>query len=210
MYIFNRARQAASGHVNDAFVAAVAAGAKATEVTGVDIYTWMVRFGRPSGTVMWSVRLDSQAQLMELDEQLAGDAGMAQLVSSIDHLFDGPSEDRLTRMISGTPASAPKKFIATTEASMANGKYAEAMAWGAEMQEFVGTQSGLTTAFGMMTYGGFADLIWLLGADDMDDLDKWDEWRMSDQAGEYHQRIHAAAGLFVEGSGQNGLIAQLG
>ena len=76
-------------------------------------------------------------------------------------------EIQLTARQKGTPSEAPKRYLAITEASMAEGKYREAMAWGAEMQAFVAEQSGLVSVFGAATYGGFADLVWLLGADSM-------------------------------------------
>ena len=207
MYMFNRSRRARLGQMAEAVEAAVTAAERVTQLGGVDIHAWSVRFGRPLGTLMWSARLENQAQLIEINEKTLADPGYMDFISSIDPLFEGEGEDRLAKLISGTPSPEPKKYVAVTEAVMANGKYNEAIAWGTEMQEFVAAESGLTTAFAMSTYGGFADVVWILGADSMTEIDSFDDWRMATT--EYHERIHAAAGLFVEGSGRNGLIERL-
>lgn len=207
MYMFSRTRRAVTARLPEAIEAGARAAEKVTEVTGNDIHLWAVRFGRPLGTLMWSTRLESQAELMAANEKMAVDPGYLEMAASFGDLFEGEGEDRLVRLVSGTPSPAPKRYLAITEASMAEGKYREAMAWGAEMQAFVAEQSGLVSVFGAATYGGFADLVWLLGADSMEELDRFDDWRMA--TAEYHDRIHAATGLFVESSGQNGLIEKL-
>lgn len=207
MYIFSRTRCARPDRMLDALPSAVEIAGKVTAITGMDVHVWNVRFGQPMGTIMWSVRLDSQAQLFEATEKMMVDATYLDMSMSLAELFQGPTTDQLVRIVSGTPTEAPAKFISSTQAVMANGKYAEAMAFGVEMQEFVGKALGHPTVFGAATYGGFADVLWLLGADSMADVDAASDWEATDS--EYQKRILSGGGLFVDGSGQNGLLERL-
>ena len=207
MYIFSRTRQARADRFFEAVPSAVDIAGKATEITGLDVHVWNVRFGQPTGTIMWSVRLDSQAQLFEATEKMMGDATYVDLSMSLGELFEGPTTDQLVRIVSGTPTESPAKYISTTQAVMANGHYAEAIAFGAEMQAFVGDALGHPTVFGAATYGGFADVLWLTGTDTMAEIDAAADWLATDA--DYQTRVQSAGDLFVEGTGQNGLLERL-
>lgn len=207
MYLFSRARQAKADKFFEAVPGAVEIAAKVTQITDLEIYVWQTRFGAPVGTITWSCRLESQAQLMEATEKMMADATYVDMALALGEHYEGSAADQLVRVIAGTPSPQPPKFIQMTTATMANGKYAEAMAWGVEMQEFVANELGTTSMFGKPTYGGFADVGWLLGAESAAQLDEFSAWEMSNT--EYHERIQAAGGLFVEGSGQQGLIEKI-
>ncbi len=208
MYIFNRTRTVKPGKVMEAGPAAVAIAGSVKKLTGLDVYVWNTVFGAPAGTMSWSVRLDSQAQLMEATEKMVADQGYLEEVLALNDLFHGDTTDNMVRVISGTPAETPGKYVAITQATMANGMYDQAIAWGMEMQAFVAAETGLGSMFGMAMYAGFADLGWLLSAASAAELDKFDDWRMT--SADYQKRIHDAAGLFIEGSGSNSLIQRVG
>lgn len=208
MYIFNRTRLARPGKLAEAAAAGLEAGQKATEITGHDVHTWNVRFGAPFGTMMWSVRIDSQAELFEATEKLMVDPSYIEMAMALNDLFEGPTTDNLVRVVSGTPSDTPSRFVYSTQAVMANGRYADAVQFGIEMQEFAFGETGHPNVFGTAVYGGFADVIWLTGADSMEAVDGAQNWAMSNA--EYQERVQSAAELFVEGSGQNGLIERLG
>ena len=207
MYIFSRTRTAKGARMLEAMPAAVEIAGKASAVSGLDVHAWNVRFGQPMGTIMWSVRVDSQAQLMEGTEKLAVDASYMDMAMSMDEFFEGPTTDQLVRLVSGTPSESPSKFISTTQASMANGQYADAIAFGVEMQGFVHEALGHPTVFAAAAYGGFADVLWLTGADSMDQVDAAADWLATNA--DYLGRVQSAGGLFVEGTGQNGLLERM-
>ncbi len=207
MYIFSRTRQARADRILDAMPTAVEIAGKVTEITGMDVHVWNVRFGAPAGTIMWSARIDSQAELFEATEKMMVDATYLDTAMSMAELFDGPSTDQLVRIVSGTPTETPAKYISTTQAVMASGRYADAMAFGVEMQGFVHDALGHPTVFAASTYGGFADVLWLTGADTMAEIDAAADWQATDS--EYHKRVEGAGGLFIDGSGQNGLLQRL-
>lgn len=207
MYIFSRTRQARSDKILEATAAGVEIAGKVSTITGHDIHCWAVRFGQPMGTMMWSVRIDSQADLYDATAKMTADSSYIDMAMGMNEYFEGNAHDRLGRLVSGTPSEEPARFIGITEASMAAGKYAEAMAFGVDMQEFVADQLGVATVFAKDVYGGFADVLWLTAADSMEQVDSQADWQMSNA--EYLEKVAAADGLFIDGSGHNGLIERL-
>ncbi len=207
MYLFSRTRQARPDKVLDAMPAAAEIASKVTQITGLDIYVWTYRFGEPFGTMMWSCRVDSQAQLFEATEKLTADATYVDMALSMTDYYDGPALDGLFRVVSGTPSPEPRKFLSVTRATMRNGKYAEAMEFGVGMQEFVAAELDCPTMFGSVVHGAFADVGWIFGAESMDQIDAFADWQATNE--EFAARIQSASDLFVEGSGQDALIEKI-
>ncbi len=207
MYVFSRSRKAKPEAVLEAVPAAVSIAEKVTTLTGLDIYVWQARFGAPLGTLMWSCRLDNQAQLFEATEKMLADPGYVEQALGMYEHFEGDATDRLFRLIAGTPADSPAKYVQTTEATIANGRYAEAMEWGAEIAMYVGESSGRNVMFAASNYDGFGTVGWMTGADSMDQMDALDDWTMTDTG--YQERIGAAGDLFVPASGMRGLIERV-
>lgn len=46
-----------------------------------------------------------------------------------------------------------------------------------------------------------------MGLDSLGDVDRFEDWQMGDAG--YQERVHSAAGLFVENSGTNSLIEKI-
>jgi hypothetical protein len=207
MYIFNRTRLARPDKAIEAMASSVEVAEKVTEITGLDIHVWQTRFGAPVGTISWSCRLESQAELHTATEKLTVDATYIDMAMSMAGYYEGAAEDTIMRVVSGTPAPAPSKFYVATTATMANGKYKDAIAWGVSMQEFTCDALDAPGLFGTAGYGGFADVGWLMGRDSMDEVDRAADWEMSNE--EYHERIDAARDLFIPGSGVQRLVERL-
>ena len=207
MHIFNRTWKARAGKAVAAAGAAINIAEKASAIGGQDIFAWRTAFGRPIGTMSWSMRADSQAQLLGIGEKLEADPTFMELQLGLAELFEGDMVDRLATVVSGTPSSTPARYVATVEATMTAGRYGDAIAFGVSMQEFIHNELGLTSIFATDTYGGFADVIWLTGADSAADLDRLNEFQMTNT--EYHERVNSAADLFVDGSGVQGLIEKI-
>ncbi len=207
MYIFSRSRLARPGRIIDAMASSVEVAEKVTQITGIDIFVWATRFGAPVGTISWSCRLETQAELHEATEKLAVDATYVEMAMSMDDQYEGAAEDVLMRVVAGTPAETPAKYYIATTATMANGQMRDAIAWGVGMQEFVSDALDAPGLFGTTAYGGFADVGWLLGHETMADVDAAATWESTNE--EYHERLDDAADLFVAGSGHQRLLERL-
>lgn len=207
MYIFSRTRQVRPEKMIDAIAPAVEIAEKVTQITGVPIHVWTSRFGAPLGTMMWSCRMDSQSELHEATEKLAVDATYLEMAMAMTEHYQGPAQDALVRVVSGRPSPEPSKFTVLTRATMANGHFAEAVAWGVGMQEFVCDALDAPGAFVTSAYDGFSDVGWILGLDSMADLDAAADWEATDA--DYQERVAGAGDLFIAGSGHRSLIEKL-
>lgn len=206
MYLFSRTTIAALGRQFDAVPAALEVAEMVGRITGRDVNVFTVRFGAPMGTIMWSVRAESIADLQESTDKLMADPGYLEKVESMNGLFMAPAEDRFARIVTG-PSEATSKYYGITRAAMMTGKFADAMALGVEAAEYIGKSTKAPAAFLKAAYGGFGDVTWVTGFDSMDQVDAFDDWQMSDSG--YHSIVERAGGLFVENSGHTSLIEKL-
>lgn len=207
MYIFNRTRQARSSRMLEAIAGGIEAADKVNQITGLDLWVWAVRFGAPVGTITWSTRIESQADVHVAMEKTAADAAYMDLVQGLDEHFEGDTIDTLGRLVAGTPRETPSKYYAVTMAKMAAGRYAEAIEFSVGLQQFMEAELERPTAFLTSQYGGFSDVAFLMGHDSMDEVEAASEWVAT--SAEYQERINSAAGLFIDGSGETRLIERL-
>ena len=207
MYIFSRSTIAALGRQFDAIPAAVGIADLVTKLTGKELNVFTARFGAPQGSVMWSARTESMAELQEVTDKLMADAGYLEMVQSMNGLFMAPSEDRLGRVLTGPIDGVTSKYYGITRAAMLNGKQADAVAFGIKTAEYIGKSLGTQSAFTKASYGGFNDVTWIVGFDSEADVDAFDDWQMSDSG--YHDIVAEAGELFVENSGHTSLIEKI-
>ena len=72
-----------------------------------------------------------------------------------------------------------RNFYSSTVAVPANGKIAEAVAFGVKTQTRLAT-TGLTTAFGTSVFGAYGGVGWLVGADTLAELDTLQHFMTTD------------------------------
>jgi hypothetical protein len=207
MYIFSRSTIAALGREFEAIPAAVEVAQLVTKVTGHEVNVFTVRFGAPQGSVMWSARTESMVELQGITDKLMADTGYLEMLESMNGLFMAPAEDRLSRVLTAPIEGATSKYYGVTRGAMADGRQADAIAFGIRTAEYIGTSLGTTSAFTKSGYGGFNDVSWILAFDAESDVDAFDDWQMSDPG--YHEIVAEAAGLFVAGSGHTTLIERI-
>jgi len=207
MYIFSRSTIAALGRQFDALPAAVGVAEMVTKLTGKEVNVFTGRFGAPQGSVMWSARTESLAEMQEVTDKLMADQGYLDMLQSMNGLFMAPAEDRLARVLTGPIEAATSKYYGITRAAMLNGKQAEAVEFGIKTAEYIGKSLGTQSAFTKASYGGFNDVTWLIAFDSEADVDAFDDWQMSDSG--YHDIVANAGDLFVENSGHTSLIEKI-
>lgn len=207
MYIFSRSTIAALGRQFDAVPAAVGVAELVTKLTGKELNVFVARFGAPQGSVMWSARVESMAELQQVTDKLMADAGYLELVESLNGLFMAPAEDRLGRVLTGPIDAVTAKYYGVTRAAMVNGRQADAVAFGIRAAEYIGTALGFQSAFTKSVYGGFNDVTWITGMDTEADVDAFDDWQATDTG--YHAILADAGDLFVESSGHTSLIEKI-
>jgi hypothetical protein len=207
VYIFSRSTIAALGRQFDAIPAAVGVAQLVTKVTGHEVNVFTARFGAPLGSVTWSTRTESMVELQGITDKLMADSGYLEMLESMNGLFMAPAEDRLSRVLTAPIEGATSKYYGITRAAMANGKQADAVAFGIRTAEYIGKSLGTMSAFTTSAYGGFNDVSWIVAFDAEADVDAFDDWQMSDSG--YHEIVAEAGDLFVENSGHTTLIERI-
>lgn len=206
MYIFSRTAVAAPGKAPAAMAFAVEVAAKVATLTGIPLSVYTGTFGVPLGTILWSSRVDSHVQLAEIQAKTLGDAGYMAMVESATDLFQPSITDGLTEIVS-TSMAGPSAVVSATQATIANGKIAEAMELGVAIQAAVAKATGLGTAFCADVYGAYGGVRWLIAAASMAEVDAG---RAAMNADPTFQSLVAKAGdVYLAGSGQIGLITKI-
>jgi hypothetical protein len=207
MYLFTRSTISALGRQFDAFPAAIAMAERVSGIIGQDVNVFTNRFGGPLGTVTWSMRVDSMDQVQANNDKLMADAGYVAAVEGMNGLFMAPAEDGLSRFVSAPLEAATSRFYGITRASMTDGQFGNAMAFGVQILDYITKATNNQGAFVKASYGGFADVAWIQGFDSTADVDAFDDFQMSDTG--YHKLVDEAAGLFAPNSGHTSLVEKI-
>jgi len=207
MYLFSRSTIAALGKQLEALPAAVSMAERVSGIIGQDVNVFAGRFGAPLGTVTWSMRVDSFAQVQANNEKLMADAGYIEAVEGMNGLFMAPAEDAMVRFVTTPLAAATSRIYGVTRAAMAEGQFGPAMEFGVKISEYVTKATGSQGAFLKAGYGGFADVAWILGFDSASDVDAYNDFQMSDAG--YLELVNGAADLFAPNSGHTSLVEKI-
>ena len=208
MHLFTRQSQLAPEHILEGLAYAGEIAQYVSEKSGLEVVPWTAVYGAPVGSVAWSARVGSQAEMGAAQEALAADAGFVDRVKKHAHLFAGPPEDAIGQFIavSGDGDTIPQ-FASIVTAQCAGGKVADAMAWGVDMMQYVGKLTGADSSIIRGIYGPFATLVWVSLFDTLADADAADAAMSGDPS--YLERLDQAGDLFLPGSASQRLIRRL-
>lgn len=206
MYIFSRVGTLKPDHIVDGTTFAVDIAAKVKTITGTSVNVYRALYGQPFGTILWSVRAESQAEIADLTAKLAADPGYMDASQKGATLFTGNHTAGLANVVSTTMA-APKPIVIVTQAVIANGKFAKAMELGVAAQTLVAKITGQPTTFASDTFGAYGGVRWLVGCDTMEQVDHVQQVMTTDA--KLIALVESGSDLFVEGSGQNGMIQKI-
>jgi hypothetical protein len=171
MYLFARTRSVNPGSFRAGLAAAVEGGAKASEIIGSPVFVWTSIFSPTTGTVMWSMRVDSLEELLTAGDALAADDEFDEWSRNSDALFSGPFSDVVSQVIHGEPTGPPAPFISVVTGTCANGALSEGMALGVEIAEMATSLTSNTTMFLASLFGDYGAVGWLTGAADLATLE---------------------------------------
>jgi hypothetical protein len=191
----------------EAIPASIEVAALVTKITGREVNTFTGVYGVPLGSVMWSARAESQADMQAVTEKLMTDQAYLDMLESMQGLFMTPAEDQFSRVITDPVAAATSRYYGITRAVMTAGKYGPAMTFGVEVANYMGKALNTQSSFVKSGYGAFAGVAWILGFDSAEDIDRFDDFQMSDAG--YLELVDKAGDLFVENTGFTSLIEKI-
>ena len=190
-----------------AWATEMAAAASAT--MGTEVALWAAGFGAPIGAMAFTMRVEGIADLMAKAAPLAGDADyQAKLAEGAD-IVVGPPQDSLATPLHGDLGDPPPvgAMATVTNAVIANGQYAEAVAWGIDVAQHVTSLTGMPVSLMMQEYGDFGQLTWIGIASDAAAIDA--SAAATNVDAEYIKKLSAAGNLFVPGSGHRSLATRV-
>jgi hypothetical protein len=209
MHLFTRTRMIDPARAREAHAFAVDLSRYASATTGLEVVPWATVYGRWSGTVSYTARVESQAAMAGALATLAADAGYRERIADrAGHALPGPVEDTIGEFVrfagSGTNVGT---LASVTTGRCAPGRIAEAMAWAVDVLSLHSKVTGLDGALVRSLYGPWATLIWISVADSWDDVDASAAALTADAT--YLERIDDAGPLFLAGSAEQHLLRRL-
>jgi len=179
--------------------------------THLNVSLWQGLFGGPVGTLAWSALVDNLTVLEAATDSLAGDAAYLSLLSKARDWTRTPPEDFLLRMIHTAGGEYVRPDVGAyaegTVAIPAEGKLAEAGAFGVEIADLHAKLTHASVLFCTSEYGAFGEMRWLALYDSAAAVDSAAEAITKDQ--DYGAKLDAAGGLFVEGLARRTLARRI-
>jgi hypothetical protein len=178
--------------------------------SGRPLVLWSVGFGQPVGTVMWTVAVDSHADLQAAFAGLREDDGYYALLEKGAAFVTSPMVDMLREVVHGapTPGGRPLGSVALlTTATMAADRAADAVAWSVELASYVTSVTGDPGMFLLDSYGTFGQATWIGAVADMAAVDAASAKLQTDPG--YLKRLAASGGLFIPGSGHRSIATRV-
>jgi hypothetical protein len=180
-----------------------------SDTSGREVGLWSVMFGAPLGTMAYTARLEGLAELQSIGEALLGSPDYHAKLARGREFSGGPPVDQLSTPVYGELGDPPPvgSVALVTTATIANGAYAKAIAWGVEIAQYVEGVTGFRSTFLMDDYGPFGQVRWIGVAPDTAAADAASQKLNADQG--YVDKLGAVGELFVQGSGQRGLATRV-
>lgn len=170
-------------------------------VTSLNLTCWSSTFGFPVGTVIWSARIESQAQQAAATASLATDNKYFDLIEQARDMVAGPAEDRLVNVIHGTPGTPPGlgSVVQMTVATAVVDRMADAVAWSVDVAQHAESVTGYPVMVALDRFGQMGTVSWISSVPDMAAAD--DVQAKMAASPTYLDRLAATKGLFIPGSG---------
>lgn len=177
----------------------------------IEVSLWAANFGFPLGTVVWSARVESRAQLNEFTSALLAKEAYHDLVEKGQDFITTPGQDSLRELVhgEGLSSSAPPvgSFATVVTAQPAPGQIVNAVTWGIEITKMFHAISGTPIALYTDCYGPFGQLTWIGVAANAAAVDAAASAVNSNA--DYIASIDAAGAYFVAGSASQGLASRI-
>jgi hypothetical protein len=173
------------------------------ENSDLDPLLWVGGFGYPIGTVAWSARVESRAELADGMNALMAEDGYHDLIEAGVELFGEPGEDLLLERIHPDgPLVDPPPVGSVAEIITAvptGGNIAAAIGWGIEISNTYAEISGTGVSFFADAYGTFGRVTWIVVHPDMAAADAANA--AVNSSADYVASLDSAGDLFVPASG---------
>lgn len=182
------------------------------ERTHLDVSLWQGLFGRPIGTYVWSTVIDSLTSMEAATDSLGVDAGYLSLLEKARGWLETPAEDALLRVVHSAGGEYVRPHVGAyaevTIAVPAEGKLADAGAFGVEIADVHAELTHSSVLFCTSEYALFGEMRWMAMYESAAAVDAAAESIAKDEG--YMSRLDASGGLFVEAQARRALARRIG
>jgi hypothetical protein len=166
-----------------------------------DIALWSVSLGAPLGTMIYAMPVEGLGEMMQITDTVLADPAYHAELAKGRHLQAAPAEDALVDLLHGELGEARPPLgsvVVSTSATIATGRYEEAIAWCVDMAQHGEKVTGSPLMFGMNRTGQFGNCGFIAVYADGAAADAANAAINADA--DYIKKMGDTAGLFVEGS----------
>jgi hypothetical protein len=165
------------------------------------ISCWSATFGFPIGTVVWSARVESQAQLASATTALLTDSGYLDLLEAAADFVTTPGQDILREVVYGTAGDPPAlgSVVTLTTATAMVDRMGDALAWSVDIARYIEGVMGSPSRVAIDKFGQMGGISWLNVVPDVAAAESAGEKLAADPT--YLGRLSATKDLFIPGSG---------
>ena len=190
-----------TGNPRDTMPWASSITAYVNAATTLDVSCWSATYGLPLGTVVWSARVESQAEHEASIASLAADEKYFDLVEQARDMVTSPGEDTLRTIIHGTPGTPPGvgAVVQLTTAVAVVDRMADAVAWSVDIAKHAEDLAGYPVFVALDRFGQMGTIAWLSSTPDMAAADAAQAKVSASPT--YLDLLAATKGLFIPGSG---------
>ncbi len=176
------------------------------DATGEKVWAWRSVGAGPFGGFGLSMRFDGTADLIKMQQTIGEDEKFQAAAQDLAPDLLAPAQITVNQVIGATQEGEPKAFATITTATMTS-HLTRALTWAQGTLESVTRHTGLTGVLCQPTSGRVFELSWIFAADSPEEMDTASEKLAVNE--EYLHRLDETDGLFIEGSVNRFLLAQL-
>lgn len=208
MYLFSRSRRLEPRFARRGMAWASEMAAKATQTTGLEVSAWSEVFGPGVGTLSWTTMIPDLTALEQGMDKLAVDEEYWTAIEQGAELFSGFTEDRLMQIIHGEPDPDRRpSYVAVVRARITNGHLVDGIGFGVEIAQKATAVTGHATAFVSAATGGYGEVAWLTGFEDIAQGQEGQAKLMADP--EWLQMLDAKAGKVYQNDADQRMYRRL-
>ncbi len=208
MFIYSAQLQARPGRGAEVAGALPAVAAEISAAGGVPASAWAVVNGAPIGSFAVSGRVENTTELLAMQQGLGASAKYQKASAKLGDSLDGPAvTNYLEVVMTSGDVGDPKQLTSVTRATMQAESLSAAMAWSAQIAEYITKTTGMTGLLATSAAGRMFEVAWIFGADSAADLDESNAKLGADQA--YASMLEQAGNLFMPGSAERLLLARM-
>ncbi len=209
MYLFSRTRRLSPAHVRRGLAYSVEMAHKASQITGMDVSAWGEVWSPGLGNISWSTIVPDLLALEQgMDKLQVSDDFIAATEHGAEMFVEGLGEDRLFQIVHGEiDPNARPSYVTAVRARITNGKLADGLAFGVEIAQKAEAVTGLTTMFLAASTGGYGEVGWITGFDDVGQAQEENAKLMADP--DWLKMLDAKTGIVYQNDAEQRMYRRL-